>query len=211
VEIIIRQQWTTTTLLHLRQKEWRCGRTPPLFTSDDDHPAPDAKRPCLDNAPNDDIDDDDIDDDEWTSCSMSDRSSSTDSELTELIKNGIKENGGDEYVDEVADHHGVIITFEDASTSIARLEIDITEDDYTPASKQEEVNKKRANKNLLPSEKANVPKLSNLPSSFTKSGFFDNKSLASNKITPQQMLHFRGRLLYYFESIGGIQAYGGAN
>jgi len=29
-------------------------------------------------------------------------------------------------VDEVADHHGVIITFEDASTSIARLEIDIT-------------------------------------------------------------------------------------
>eukprot|EP00985_Skeletonema_marinoi_P007266 scaffold3192_cov83-Skeletonema_marinoi.AAC.2 len=98
-------------------------KDPPLFT---DHPAPDAKRPCLDNAPNDDIDDDDIDDDEWTSCSMSDRSSSTDSELTELIKNGIKENGGDEYVDEVADHHGVIITFEDASTSIARLEIDIT-------------------------------------------------------------------------------------
>uniref|UniRef100_A0A7S2KY11 Uncharacterized protein n=1 Tax=Skeletonema marinoi TaxID=267567 RepID=A0A7S2KY11_9STRA len=82
-------------------------KDPPLFT---DHPAPDAKRPCLDNAPNDDIDDDDIDDDEWTSCSMSDRSSSTDSELTELIKNGIKENGGDEYVDEVADHHGVIIT-----------------------------------------------------------------------------------------------------
>ena len=32
-----------------------------------------------------------------------------------------------------------------------------------------------------------MPKLSNLPSSFTKSGFFDNKSLASNKITPEEL------------------------
>ena len=80
---------------------------------DDPPPSSSAKKLCLRN----DEDDSEDDDDNWTSPSISEKSSS--SGMTEKIKQGITDSQrcGVEYVDEVADLRGLIISCHDTSPS----------------------------------------------------------------------------------------------
>ena len=153
---------------------------------DDPPPSSTAKKLCLRN----DEDDSEDDDDNWTSPSISEKSSSSD--MTEKIKQGITDSQrcGDGYVEEVGDLSGLIISCHDTSPpkqAILKLNFTITDTDYPekpkPAAAAAAAKK---NPNLKPSEQNNVPKLTNLHSSFQKSGFFNSSTMVANKLTPDE-------------------------
>ena len=146
---------------------------PPPSASVAEDPTPEAKKTCLRD---DDVfidDDDDDDDDEWTLLSMC----SEEEDMTDLIQNGIKRIGDgdidddDDFVDEVAGCKGVTFSITDESTTdqVTKLNISITDEGYPTEPKPAVA--KEGTSNKRPSEQHNVPKLSNLPSSFSKVAF----------------------------------------
>ena len=113
--------------------------------------------------------------------------------MTELIQNGIKRIGDgdidddDDFVDEVGGCQGVTISIIDESTTNqgTKFNISITDKDYLTKPKPAVAKKGTSNKQ--PSEQHNVPKLSNLPSSFSKSGFFNAATTVASKLKEDEI------------------------